>query len=83
MNDVFYFLGITLYLCYFNQQARQSHRRVRVVRIETTTESQRIVGLLIPNAAVEAVLEGIPSPPFLPPRPLPFEQRPRIITPII
>ncbi|KNA16468.1 hypothetical protein SOVF_088760 isoform A [Spinacia oleracea] len=42
-----------------SKQARQSHRRVRVVRIETTTESQRIVGLLIPNAAVEAVLEDL------------------------
>lgn len=39
-----------------NQQARQSHRRIRVVRVET--DSQRIVGLLIPNAAVEAVLQG-------------------------
>ncbi|KAK9684141.1 hypothetical protein RND81_10G189300 [Saponaria officinalis] len=42
-------------------QARQSHRRIRVVRIETTTttDSKRIVGLLIPNAAVEAVLQGL------------------------
>uniref|UniRef100_A0A803NAI6 PHD-type domain-containing protein n=1 Tax=Chenopodium quinoa TaxID=63459 RepID=A0A803NAI6_CHEQI len=40
-----------------SKQARQSHRRVRVVRIETTTDSQRIVGLLIPNAAVDDVLD--------------------------
>ncbi|XP_010670017.2 protein FORGETTER 1 [Beta vulgaris subsp. vulgaris] len=42
-----------------SKQARQSHRRIRVVRIETTTDSQRIVGLLIPNAAVEVVLEDL------------------------
>ncbi|KAL6998855.1 udp-glycosyltransferase [Sarracenia purpurea var. burkii] len=39
------------------KQARQSHKRLRVVRIETTTDNQRIVGLLIPNAAVESVLQ--------------------------
>lgn len=39
-----------------SKQGRQSHKRIRVVRIETTTDSQRIVGLLIPNAAVESVL---------------------------
>lgn len=39
-------------------QARQSHRRIRIVQIVTTTDNQRIVGLLIPNAAVEAVLQG-------------------------
>ncbi|KAI8553226.1 hypothetical protein RHMOL_Rhmol06G0327600 [Rhododendron molle] len=39
------------------KQARQSHKRLRVVRIETTIENQRIVGLLIPNAAVESVLQ--------------------------
>lgn len=39
-------------------QARLSHRRLRVVRIETTADTQRIVGLLVPNAAVETVLQG-------------------------
>lgn len=39
-------------------QARLSHRRLRVVRIETTVDNQRIVGLLVPNSAVETVLEG-------------------------
>lgn len=39
-------------------QARLSHRRLRVVRIETTVDTQRIVGLLVPNAAVETVLQG-------------------------
>ncbi|KAI9116321.1 hypothetical protein K1719_012488 [Acacia pycnantha] len=42
-----------------SNQAHQSHRRLRVVRIETTTDNQRIVGLLVPNAAVEAVLQGL------------------------
>ncbi|GFZ05824.1 RING/FYVE/PHD zinc finger superfamily protein [Actinidia rufa] len=41
------------------KQARQSHKRLRVVRIVTTTDNQRIVGLLIPNAAVESVLQGL------------------------
>ncbi|CAL0333656.1 unnamed protein product [Lupinus luteus] len=42
------------------KQARLSHRRLRVVRIETTTvDNQRIVGLLVPNAAVETVLQGL------------------------
>lgn len=40
-------------------QARQNHKRLRVVRIETTTDSQRIVGLFVPNAAVETVLQGL------------------------
>lgn len=40
-------------------QARHSHKRLRVVRIETTTNNQRIVGLLVPNSAVESVLQGI------------------------
>ena len=40
-------------------QARQSHQRLRVVRIETTTDKQRIVGLFVPNAAVESVLQGL------------------------
>lgn len=32
------------------------------MRIETTTDNQRIVGLLVPNAAVETVLQGSFSP---------------------
>ncbi|KAF6136594.1 hypothetical protein GIB67_016050 [Kingdonia uniflora] len=42
-----------------SKQTRQSHKRIRVVRIETTTDSRRIVGLLIPNAAVQSVLFGL------------------------
>ncbi|GER33848.1 RING/FYVE/PHD zinc finger superfamily protein [Striga asiatica] len=42
-----------------SKQFRQSHKRLRVVRIETTADSQRIVGLLIPNAAVESVLQDL------------------------
>ncbi|KAL6567599.1 udp-glycosyltransferase [Orobanche gracilis] len=42
-----------------SKQARQSHKRIRVVRIETTKDSQRIVGLLIPNAAVESALQDL------------------------
>lgn len=42
-----------------SKQARQSHRRIRIVQIVTTTDNQRIVGLLIPNAAVEAVLQDL------------------------
>ncbi|CAA3028611.1 strawberry notch isoform X1 [Olea europaea subsp. europaea] len=42
-----------------SKQARQSHKRIRVVRVVTTTENQRIVGLLIPNAAVESVLQDL------------------------
>ncbi|KAL9146939.1 hypothetical protein ABFS82_13G142200 [Erythranthe guttata] len=42
-----------------SKQVRQSHKRTRVVRIETTSDSQRIVGLLIPNAAVESVLQDL------------------------
>ncbi|XP_021692563.2 protein FORGETTER 1 isoform X3 [Hevea brasiliensis] len=41
-----------------SKQARQSHKRIRVVRLETTTDNQRIVGLLVPNSAVETVLQG-------------------------
>ncbi|XP_075083066.1 protein FORGETTER 1-like isoform X2 [Nicotiana tabacum] len=40
-----------------SKQARQSHQRIRIVRIVTTTDNQRIVGLLIPDAAVEPVLQ--------------------------
>ncbi|KAI4333252.1 hypothetical protein L6164_018085 [Bauhinia variegata] len=42
-----------------SKQARLSHRRLRVVRTETTTDNQRIVGLLVPNAAVETVLQDL------------------------
>ncbi|KAI8568822.1 hypothetical protein RHMOL_Rhmol02G0230100 [Rhododendron molle] len=42
-----------------SKQAHQSHKRLRVVRIETTTNNQQIVGLLIPNAAVASVLQGL------------------------
>ncbi|XP_074301676.1 protein FORGETTER 1-like isoform X1 [Silene latifolia] len=42
-----------------SKQARESHRRIRIVRVETTTDKQSIVGLLIPNAAVEDVLQGL------------------------
>ncbi|KAI3945077.1 hypothetical protein MKW98_009881 [Papaver atlanticum] len=41
------------------KQARNSHKRLRVVRIETTTDKQRIVGLLVPNSAVESVLQDL------------------------
>ncbi|XP_074572965.1 protein FORGETTER 1 [Curcuma longa] len=44
-----------------SKQVRQSHRRTRVVRLETTTNCQRIVGLLIPNAAIESVMEDLSS----------------------
>ncbi|EXB51233.1 hypothetical protein L484_019226 [Morus notabilis] len=42
-----------------SKQARHSHKRLRVVRIETTTDNQRIVGLFIPNSAVETVLQDL------------------------
>ncbi|KAI0507168.1 hypothetical protein KFK09_013289 [Dendrobium nobile] len=42
-----------------SKQARQSHKRIRVVRLETTDDNQRIVGLLIPIAAVESVLQDL------------------------
>ncbi|KAL8461796.1 hypothetical protein ACS0TY_033048 [Phlomoides rotata] len=42
-----------------SKQARQSHKRIRVVRVVTTSDNQRIVGLLIPNAAVQTVLQGL------------------------
>jgi len=42
------------------KQVRQIHKRIRVVRLVTTNDSpQRIVGLLIPNSAVESVLTGL------------------------
>ncbi|CAI0555414.1 unnamed protein product [Linum tenue] len=42
-----------------SRQARQSHKRLRVVRLETTADSQRIVGILVPSGAVESVLEDL------------------------
>ncbi|KAG0590125.1 hypothetical protein KC19_1G074000 [Ceratodon purpureus] len=42
-----------------SKQVRKSHKRLRVVRVETTTEGRRIVGLHIPNTAVDAVLTGL------------------------
>ncbi|KAJ0098751.1 hypothetical protein Patl1_19774 [Pistacia atlantica] len=42
-----------------SKQARQSHKRLRVVRVETTTDSKRIVGLFVPNAAVGTVLQDL------------------------
>ena len=53
------------YSASFCLQARQSHKRIRVIRIETTTDNQRIVGLSIPNAAVETVLQGIITKAYL------------------
>lgn len=47
---------VLIWICYW--QARTSHKRLRVVRLETTAEGRRIVGLHIPNPAVEAVLSG-------------------------
>ncbi|RZC64950.1 hypothetical protein C5167_008642 [Papaver somniferum] len=41
------------------KQARNSHKRLRVVRIETTTDNQRIVGLLVPSSAVGSVLQDL------------------------
>ncbi|KAM7250787.1 hypothetical protein ACFE04_022670 [Oxalis oulophora] len=40
------------------KQYRHSHKRLRVVRMVTTNDNQRIVGLFIPNAAVETVLQA-------------------------
>lgn len=42
-----------------SKQVRQNHKRLRVVRLETTADSQRIVGLLVPNSAVESVLQDL------------------------
>ncbi|XP_068654787.1 protein FORGETTER 1-like isoform X2 [Aristolochia californica] len=42
-----------------SKQARQSHKQLRVVRLVTTIENQRIVGLLVPNSAVESVLQDL------------------------
>jgi hypothetical protein len=50
-----------MHLCFVAEieQVYQNHKRVRVVRLETTNDNQRIVGLFIPNAAVESVLTGL------------------------
>ncbi|XP_072081067.1 protein FORGETTER 1 [Arachis hypogaea] len=40
-------------------QFRRNHRRLRVVRIETSADNQHIVGVLVPNAAVKSVLQGL------------------------
>jgi hypothetical protein len=33
-------------------------KMIRIVRVETTSDNRRFVGLLVPNEAVETVLEG-------------------------
>ncbi|GAU25309.1 hypothetical protein TSUD_274160 [Trifolium subterraneum] len=51
-----------------SDQVRQMDKRLRIVRVETTSDNRRFVGVRIPNEAVETVLEGfflflcIPSP---------------------
>ncbi|XP_078433295.1 RING/FYVE/PHD zinc finger superfamily protein isoform X2 [Wolffia australiana] len=42
-----------------SKQARESYKRIRVVRVETTVDPKRVVGLLIPNAAVRTVLQDL------------------------
>ncbi|CAN1263030.1 Protein FORGETTER 1 [Linum perenne] len=42
-----------------SKQGRLSHKRLRIVRLETTSDNQRIVGVLVPNGAVESVLEDL------------------------
>eukprot|EP00850_Spirogloea_muscicola_P007218 SM000036S13262 [mRNA] locus=s36:226900:240784:+ [translate_table: standard] len=42
-----------------NKQERLAHRKVRVVRLETTKEGKKIVGIHVPNPAIEAVLAGL------------------------
>ncbi|KAJ0477455.1 putative protein strawberry notch [Helianthus annuus] len=42
-----------------SKQSRKAHQRLRVVGIETTTDNERVVGLLVPNAAVESVLKDL------------------------
>ncbi|CAN6455835.1 unnamed protein product [Victoria cruziana] len=41
------------------KQVHQRHTRLRVVRLETTEERQRVVGLLVPNIAVASVLQDL------------------------
>ncbi|XP_045799658.1 protein FORGETTER 1-like isoform X3 [Trifolium pratense] len=45
-----------------SKQVRLIHRRLHIVCVETTSDNRRIVGLLVPNAAVTAVLEGLSTP---------------------
>jgi hypothetical protein len=45
-----------------SKQVRQIHKRLRIVRVETTSDNRHIVGLLVPNAAVDTVLEGLHWP---------------------
>ncbi|XP_057454431.1 protein FORGETTER 1-like [Lotus japonicus] len=42
-----------------SNQAVQRHKRLRVVRVETTPDNPHIVGLLVPNSAVKTVLQGL------------------------
>lgn len=42
-----------------SKQVRLSHRRLRVVRLETSSDNLRIVGLHIPNPAVNNVISGL------------------------
>ncbi|KAK2394699.1 protein FORGETTER [Trifolium repens] len=42
-----------------SKQAKQIHKRLRIVCVETTSDNRRIVGLLVPNAAVTTVLKGL------------------------
>ncbi|CAJ2659094.1 unnamed protein product [Trifolium pratense] len=47
-----------------SKQVKQFHRRIRIVCVETTSsDNRRIVGLLVPNAAVTTVLEGLTTQP--------------------
>ncbi|KAL8134766.1 hypothetical protein AgCh_009688 [Apium graveolens] len=41
------------------KQIRARDQRLRIVRLETTTDNRRIVGLLIPNAAVNSILRDL------------------------
>ncbi|MCH89761.1 strawberry notch-like protein, partial [Trifolium medium] len=40
-----------------SKQARQMDKMLRIVRVETTSDNRRFVGLHLPNEAVETVLE--------------------------
>lgn len=42
-----------------SKQVSKNQRRIRIVRVETTKDNQRIVGLVVPNAAVESVLQEL------------------------
>ncbi|KAG6545283.1 hypothetical protein Mapa_013396 [Marchantia paleacea] len=52
-----------------SKQVRTSHRKLRVVRLETTNDSKRIVGLHIPNPAVSTVLSGLNGTHYKPATP--------------